>query len=197
MHDIKRAQRHGEDLLVQAETAARALAADDAERDASLARIDAAWDDLLFTEFHDILTGTSIPGAWDSVRAMQGRARITGEEVLYDTTPRWSYRTLPRVDEHQIVVLNTAPRPRRAFVEAEPYLDFDDWGDPLARRRGGRPVPFQEVQPDSNQLIPRILFEAEIGAAAARQFRVRADAAPPRPASSCSPPPAPRSRTAA
>ena len=107
MHDIKAAQRHGEQLLVQAEAAATALAADAAERDASLARLDAAWDDLLFTEFHDILTGTSIPSAWDSVRAMQGRARITGEEVLYDLTRRWSYRTFPRVDAHQIVVLNT------------------------------------------------------------------------------------------
>ncbi len=34
MHDIKAAQRHGEQLLVQAEAAARGLAADDAERDA-------------------------------------------------------------------------------------------------------------------------------------------------------------------
>ncbi len=33
MHDIKSAQRHGEQLLVQAERAATALAADDAERD--------------------------------------------------------------------------------------------------------------------------------------------------------------------
>ena len=36
MHDIKCAQRHGEQLLVQAETAANALAADAAERDAAL-----------------------------------------------------------------------------------------------------------------------------------------------------------------
>ena len=127
--------------------------------------IDAAWDDLLFTEFHDILTGTSIPSAWDSIRAMQGRARITGEEVLYDLTRRWSYRTLPRVDAHQVVVLNTDDRPRRAFVEAEPYLDFDDWGDRWISDETGAPVPFQEVQPDSNQLIPRILFEAEMPAA--------------------------------
>ena len=65
----------------------------------------AAWPDLLFTEFHDILTGTSIPAAWESVRAMQARARIGGEEVLYDLTRRWSYRTLPKVDAHQVVVL--------------------------------------------------------------------------------------------
>ena len=33
----------------------------DVEQSEYRARIDAAWDDLLFTEFHDILTGTSIP----------------------------------------------------------------------------------------------------------------------------------------
>lgn len=178
MHDIKAAQRHGEQLLVQAETAARAFSAGEAERDAALARLDAAWDDLLFTEFHDILTGTSIPGAWASVRAMQGRARIVGEEVLYEATRRWSYRVLPRIDEHQVVVMNTADRPRRAFIEAEPYLDFDDWQCRWLADETGRPVPFQQVQPDSNQLIPRILFEADIPATGSRQFQVRADAAP-------------------
>lgn len=180
MHDIKSAQRHGEQLLAQAE-AATALAADEAERDAALARLDAAWDDLLFTEFHDILTGTSIPAAWDGVRAMQGRARITGEELLFDLTRRWSYRTLPRVDDHQLVVLNTAPRPRRAFVEAEPYLDFDDWGDRWLADETGAPVPFQEIQPGSNQLIPRILFEADLPAAGSRQLRVRSGPRPPLP----------------
>src|SRR5262249_47667370 len=107
MHDIKSAQRRGEHSLDQAEWAATALAGDEAERRETLARIDRAWEDLLFTQFHDILTGTSIPSAWGSVRAMQGRARIVAEEVLFEVTRRWSYRTLPRVNEHQIVVLNT------------------------------------------------------------------------------------------
>ena len=178
MHDIKSAQRHAEQLLVQAETTARALAADQAEREAALARIDSAWEDLLFTEFHDILTGTSIPSAWSGVRAMQGRARITGEEVLYETTRRWSYRSLPRANEHQVVVLNTADRRRRAFVEAEPYLDFDDWQARWLADEQGSPVPFQQVQPESNQLIPRILFEADIPSAGSRQFQIRADTVP-------------------
>ncbi|MFO1143554.1 MAG: hypothetical protein U1E59_14455 [Amaricoccus sp.] len=178
MHDVKSAQRHGEELLVQAETATHALAGDAAEREAALARIDAAWPDLLFTEFHDILTGTSIPAAWESVRAMQGRARIAGEEVLYDLTRRWSYRTLPRVDAHQIVVLNTHEAPRHAFVEAEPYLDFDDWNDRWISDETGTPVAFQEVQPGSNQLIPRILVEADVPAAGSRQFQVHAGPRP-------------------
>ena len=179
MHDIKRAQRRGEELLDQAEKAARAFAASDVEQSEYRARIDAAWDDLLFTEFHDILTGTSIPSAWDSVRAKQGRARIVGEEVLFEATRRWSYRVLPRVNEHQVVVVNTDESPFSGFVEAEPYLDFDDWRGRWLADEAGRAVPFQEIQPDSNQLIPRILFPAEVGALSSRQFRVMQSGPPP------------------
>ncbi len=125
-------------LLAQAEEAARAFADDDAALADHLARLDDAWDDLLFTEFHDILTGTSIPSAWDSVRAMQGRARIAGEEVIYEATRRWSYRALPRVDEQQIVVINTGETPFAGYVEAEPYLDFDDWSDRWISDENGR-----------------------------------------------------------
>ena len=178
MHDIKQAQRRTEHLLGQAERAARALAGDATEAQASSDRLDAAWEDLLFTQFHDILTGTSIPSAWGSVRAMQGRARIIGEEVLLHATRRWSYRALPRVDAHQVMVLNTAERPFSGFVEAEPYLDFDDWGTRWISDEAGTAVPFQQLQPESNQLIPRILFHADIPAGGSRQFRVR-DEAPP------------------
>jgi alpha-mannosidase len=179
MHDIKSTQRHGEQLLDQAERAATAFATNASERQDHVARLDAAWDDLLFTEFHDILTGTSIPSAWGSVRAMQGRARIVGEEVLFEATRRWSYSTLPRVDEHQIVVVNTGDRPFKGIVEAEPYLDFDDWRQRWLSDEAGDPVPVQEVQPDSSQMIPRIIFSAEVGPAASRQFQVRNDPRPP------------------
>jgi alpha-mannosidase len=178
MHDIKQAQRRTEHLLGQAERAAGTLAADKSEAQAYLDRLDAAWEDLLFTEFHDILTGTSIPSAWGSVRAMQGRARIVGEEVLLQATRRWSYRALPRVDAHQIMVVNTAGQPFSGFVEAEPYLDFDDWGTRWISDEEGSAVPFQQIQPEANQLIPRILFHADISAGGSRQFRVRDDAPP-------------------
>lgn len=176
MHDIKQAQRHGEDLLVQAEAAVEAFIADGTDRAAAVARINAAWEDLLFTAFHDILTGTSIPSAWASVRAMQGRARITGEEILYDATRRQSYQALPRVNAQQIVVANPGPTDFRGFVEAEPYLDFDDWGDRWISDAAGEAVAFQQVQPESNQMIPRILFPADVPAFGARQFQVRGDA---------------------
>jgi alpha-mannosidase len=109
---------------------------------------------------------------------MQGRAWIGGEELLYEATRRWSYRKLPRVNEHQLVVINTDEAAFSGYVEAEPYLDFDSWrGRWLADERGGA-VPFQEIQPEANQLIPRILFAADIGPFSSRQFRVRDDVAP-------------------
>jgi alpha-mannosidase len=179
MHDIKSEQRRVELLLDQAERAAQAFAGNEEERREYEARLDAAWEDLLLTEFHDIITGTSIASAWPSVRAMQGRARITGEEMLYDATRRWSYRTLPRVNEHQIVVINTDATTFKGYVEAEPYLDFDDWRDRWLADENGNPVPFQQVQPEANQLISRILFPAEIGPIASRQFQVRSEKSPP------------------
>jgi alpha-mannosidase len=179
MHDIKCMQRHGERLLDQAEQAVAAFAADETERQEWLARLDKAWDDLLFTQFHDIVTGTSIPSAWGSVHALQGRARITGEEVLYEATRRWSYRMLPKVNEHTIVVINTGCHPSRGFVEAEPYLDFDDWGGRWLSDENGNPVAFQEIQPEAYQMIPRLLFPAGIAARAARRFHVRDGPSPP------------------
>lgn len=178
MHDIKYAQRRTEHLLEQARRAVETFAGDAAEKAAELQRLDTAWEDLLFTEFHDILTGTSIPSAWDSVRAMQGRARIVGEEVLLHTTRRWSYRGLPKANAHQVIVVNTSDRPFSGFVEAEPYLDFDDWNDRWISDEDGKAVPVQAIQPDSNQLIPRILFEASIPAGGSRSFQVRDEVAP-------------------
>ena len=139
MHDIKQHQRHGELLLEQAERAASVFA-EGAERDQLLARVDRAWPDLLFTEFHDILSGTSIPAAWESVRAMQGRAWITGEEVIYDATRRWARTTLPGADFQQIAVVNPGPGDWSGIVEAEPWLEFDVWGDRWLSTPEGQPV---------------------------------------------------------
>jgi alpha-mannosidase len=178
MHDIKSEQRHAEQLLDQAGRAVAIFAADAAERQACEARLDRAWEDLLFTEFHDILAGTSIPSAWRSVRAMQGRSRIIGEEVLVEVTRRWSYRSLPRVNDQQLIVINTDEAPFLGCVEAEPFLDFDDWGDRWLSDPAGNPVPFQQIQPEAHQLVPRILFPLEVPARGSRQLLVRHDPRP-------------------
>ncbi len=179
MGDIKRAQRHGEHLLDQAERAVVALSSDPAERSRHLAKIDAAWNDLLFTGFHDIVAGTATPTAWASCRAMQGRARVMGEEVVLDATRLWAHRALPPSHEHRIIVINTDDVPYDGFVECETWMDFELWQDRFLSTIDGLSVPFQQVQPDVTHRVPRLLFRTCIPPGAATTVLVRKGPPPP------------------
>jgi alpha-mannosidase len=178
MHDIKQEQRHGEHLLDQSGRLVEMLVEDAEEKRGFHNRIDAAWDDLLFTEFHDILAGTSIPAAWRSVRAMQGRARIIGEEVAVEATRRWARRALPPVNQQQIVILNPDEGGWDGMVEHEPYLDFDAWGRRWLSDAEGAPVDFQLIQPEAGAHVERVIFPASLTPGGHSQILVRDDDPP-------------------
>lgn len=181
MHDIKQNQHHGERLLEQAERAIELFSSSNAQKKDGNARLDTAWDDLLFTQFHDILAGTSSPSTWSSVRAMQGRAQIAGEEIIYEATRRWAREELPAVNHQQIAVANTSDAAWDDWMEHEPFLDFDSWGDRWISDLKGNPVPFQRIQPDGNIcFLHRILFRPKADAGAAAHYLVRDDAPPKR-----------------
>jgi len=166
-------------LLARAERAATTFAAG-RDRDFQLGRIDRAWEDLLFTEFHDILSGTSIPSAWEGVRAMQGRARIIGEEVVYETVRQWARRTLPSADFQQIAIVNPDREDWAGYIAHEPWLEFDVWGDRWLSTPEGEPIDFQLIQPEAQQGINRVVFPATVPAGDAVQVLVRDDPAPER-----------------
>lgn len=174
MGTVKRTQRQGEHLLDQAGRAIPWCSGDDATRRDMAARIDAAWEDLLFTAFHDIVTGTSVPSAWRSCRAMQGRARIIGEEVLLDVTRGWAARTLPGARGHEIVVVNTDDTPFDGIVEHETWLDHEVWEDRYLADADGEPIVFQQTQPESGFRVPRLLFPLCVPAHGAEVVRLYA-----------------------
>ena len=177
MHDVKQAQRRGEQLLEQAEDFICAFG-ESAWSSAHRERLDYAWDDLLFTQFHDILAGTSVPSAWPSVRAMQGRAYIMGEELITEVSRRWS-RTLPALNNQQIVVMNASSHPWEGCLEAEPFLDFDAWGERWLSTLDGAPVPYQRVQPEASiMLANRLLFPITVPAEGLTHLLVRDDTKP-------------------
>lgn len=178
MHDIKQQQQRGEHLLDQCERLVERFVEDEEEKRKLHTRLDGAWDDLLFTEFHDILAGTSVPSAWSSVRAMQGRAQITGEEIAVDVTRRWARRALPPIDEQQIVVINADAQPWEGFVETEPFLSFDVWRDRWLSDTGGRPIDFQLVQPEGFAHVERVLFPLSLAGGGFAQVLVRSDSRP-------------------
>lgn len=176
MHDIKQEQVRGEHRLDQAGQLVDRLSLTDAERLERHARLDAAWEDLLFTEFHDILAGTSIPSAWPGVRAMQGRARLAAEEVALETTRGWARARLASAGHQQLVVVNADDEPFDDLLEAEPLLDFDAWGGRWLADADGNLVPVQLVQPEASILLAnRILFPARAPAGGAGVYLVRDD----------------------
>ncbi|MBW3635106.1 MAG: alpha-mannosidase, partial [Armatimonadetes bacterium] len=128
MADIKRAQHRGEQFLAQTEAIVEHFSRDEAAKTQRKTRLEAAWRDLCFTQFHDILAGTSASQTWESVRAMQGRARIEGEEIALETTRIWARNELPPVNFQQIVLFNPNDETWRGVIEHEPFLDFDFWG---------------------------------------------------------------------
>lgn len=178
MHDIKQAQIRGEHLLDQAERAIGHWVEEPERAAAYRHRVDAAWEDLLFTEFHDVLSGTSIPSAWQSVRAMQGRAWITGEEVVLGASRRWARAHLPAVNHQQLVVMNPDSESWEGMVEVEPWLDFDVWGSRWLSDEAGTPVPFQQVQPEGQLRVSRIIFPAQVEPGGVLQRLVRDDPVP-------------------
>jgi alpha-mannosidase len=176
MHDIKQAQRHGEHLLGQCGEAIRQWSFGKKEKDERLARLDRAWDDLLFTQFHDILAGTSFPSAWQGVRDMQGRARLAAEEILTETTRRWARRKLPKINHQQIALFNAGADDWDDVVECEPFLDFQRWGDRWLSDEAGNPIEFQMIQPEA--AVPfslRTVFRTRIPARSAKIVLVRDD----------------------
>ncbi|HEX5912049.1 MAG TPA: glycoside hydrolase family 38 C-terminal domain-containing protein, partial [Rubrobacter sp.] len=179
MHDIKQQQQRGEHLLDQCGRLIDGFVDDEEESRELHGRIDVAWDDLLFTAFHDVLAGTSVPAAWDSIRAMQGRARIAGEEVVVETTRRWARRKLPPLDEQQIVVINPDEAPWEGVVEAEPFLSFDAWGNRWLSDLQDRPIDFQAVQPDAAAHVERVIFPLRLAGGQSAQILVRTDRRPP------------------
>ena len=173
MQSVKQEQRRGEHLLTQAEAAIGHFG-DDAEKADLTAKLDLAWEDLLFTEFHDILAGTSIERAWPSVHALHGRARIAGEEIVTHVTRRFARTTLPKENHQQIVVINPGPADFDGLIEHEPFLDFDAFGDRRLIDAEGRPVPLQFVQPQSTiMLTPAIVFPAKVRAGEVAVFTLR------------------------
>ncbi|MFY7817621.1 MAG: glycoside hydrolase family 38 C-terminal domain-containing protein [Akkermansiaceae bacterium] len=166
MHDIKQIQHRGERLLEQAEELAHVFSIDETCKKTSIGRLNEAWKDLAFTQFHDILAGTSVPSSYISTRHMQGRASIVGEEEIVRISRRHARNTLPCENEQRLVFLNASAHLFGGFIECEPFIDFDDWGDRWFADENGQPVPFQLIasEPSMGAMVHRAVLPIEIPA---------------------------------
>ncbi|HET7572043.1 MAG TPA: hypothetical protein VFJ77_05160 [Gaiellaceae bacterium] len=157
MHEIKQRQRRVEEKLVRAEEIAAATGSGDAGE-----RLAAAWDDVLFTAFHDVIAGTCVRSAWESVRALQGRAEIAAEEATYEALRAAAARELPRPPHTQVAAFNADAEAWEGLLELEPFIDYDDWGARWVSEADGAPVPYQLVDAQADVFMTRVLIPARI-----------------------------------
>lgn len=183
MHEMKQTQHRGERLLEQAEELANAFCADQDYTQRSIARIDGAWKDFAFTQFHDILAGTSVPSSYISTRHMQGRASIIGEEEIVRLSRRYARSVLDGEDVQRLVTLNASEQPFDGHIECEPFIDFDDWRDRWFADEEGNPVPFQLItsEPNAGSMVHRAVLPLEIPAKGKRVLKLLDGGAPPAP----------------
>ena len=174
MHEVKQLQHRGERLLEQAEVLANVFTTDGRQRLESLQRIDTAWEDLAFTQFHDILAGTSIPVSYVSTRHLQGRAGIAAEEEIVRITRRHARALIAPENVQRLVLMHGGSEPFDGCVECEPFIDFDDWNERWFADENGTPVPFQLVTSEANMgpMIHRIVLPVTIPAQGKRVLQI-------------------------
>ncbi|MCD6284302.1 MAG: alpha-mannosidase [Anaerolineae bacterium] len=185
---IKQQHRALENALYAAEkmasTAALQRLIDYPKRD-----LDAAQRALLFSEFHDILPGSSIqPVEETSLRLLHhglellSRVRARAFFALAQGQPRAVEGRIP------ILVYNPHPFPVHATVQCEFQLADINWSDAYTQvvaTRNGKPLPTQvehELGNVNTDWRKRVIFNAELSPSRINRFDCRLDLLPQKPA---------------
>ncbi|MHB1294719.1 MAG: alpha-mannosidase [Anaerolineae bacterium] len=162
---IKRENREAEHTLPQAERwdALAAVATGAAPATADLA---AAWEPVLFNQFHDILAGTSIRAAYEDVWDGYQKARETADRVQGKALAALSAHVNVQDGPRPVMVWNPLAWDRTDLVSLEVPLggwrhDFRGAcypGQPVIRDEDGAEVPSQlvDVELDFNTYIAHI-----------------------------------------
>ncbi len=154
--EIKANNRRAEHLLLAAERAAsmaRALVGCPYPS----GRLTEAWKTLLFTQFHDILAGTSLPEAYRDARDAVGHACHTASSVLYTAAHSIAANVDTTGSGNAAILLNTLPWDVRVPVEVER-------GSAHIADAAGRPIYAQAVEPTTVAGQRRSCFVADIPA---------------------------------
>ncbi|NLC55793.1 MAG: alpha-mannosidase, partial [Armatimonadetes bacterium] len=153
------------------------------------ADLNAALRDLLTSEFHDILPGTSIqPVEESSLRLMDhaleilSRLKARAFFALSAGQPKAAEGEIP------ILVYNPHPYPVRTTIECEFQLQDQNWTDTFTLPtvyQHGQPLPCQVEREQSNVALDwrkRVVFAAELAPSQMSRFDCRLETRPAKPA---------------
>ncbi|MEP7293281.1 MAG: glycoside hydrolase family 38 C-terminal domain-containing protein [Chloroflexota bacterium] len=172
---IKRWNRLAENRLIAAEK--WSLLAAWVNQQPYPAEFKRAWKSVLFSQFHDILAGTSLEAAYDDARDSYGEALAIADRSLNYAIQSfaWNVKIAPQDGMKPILVFNPNTWAVQANVELESYrpketamlLDDQD-----------RTIPFQIVQSTTVTSRVRISFMADLPALGYRTYRLITEGKP-------------------
>ncbi len=87
-------------------------------------KFNSSWETLLFTQFHDILAGTSIKEAYEEIKAMHGGIEATVNKIMVYTTQSIARDIDTQGKGEPLVVFNTTSFERTIPIETDiPWRD--------------------------------------------------------------------------
>lgn len=173
--DQKWYNRRCEDMLYQAELFAT-IALRIAQQPYPKTRLEKAWKQTLFNQFHDILPGSSIPEVFIEANELWQTALQSSYEVLQEALAAISAEIeLPRSPQAEAIpvfVFNALSWPRSEIVAvalpAEPQQASDSWqivdtdGQCITTQIVSQvPQAAQQSYPPTGLATPHLLFQAE------------------------------------
>jgi len=153
---IKRWNRRAEHLLMSAERFA-AMAEWTVAHPYPGADLATAWQALLFTQFHDILAGTSLPEAYRDARDAIGFASHIAGRALHGALQAIGSQVDTRGPGNAVLVFNPLPWAVRGPIEIER-------GAPNIAGSDGTPIAAQAIQPTTTSGQRRSCFVADLPA---------------------------------
>ncbi|MEM3715912.1 MAG: glycoside hydrolase family 38 C-terminal domain-containing protein [Candidatus Bathyarchaeia archaeon] len=164
--EVKRNNRVAENLLLTAEKAA-VLTYILFKRSYPQESLTKAWKKLLFSQFHDILAGTSIVEAYEDVRNMHGEALSEGSIILNNAIQTLASKIDTRGPGTPIIVFNPHSWSIRFPIEVEGVNGEGGLVDFY-----GRTIPMQRIKSSANvgDWRQRIVFIAEVPALGYRVY---------------------------
>ena len=136
------------------------------------ARIENAWKNVLFNQFHDILAGTSIPDAYEDSRDELGQAKSEADSITTTVLLRELVKLGPE-NEQRLVVFNPTDAPFDGCIVHEPWLESRTTPEALLDEKKHE-VEFQLVQAESVRTNCRnMAWTTHIPPRSSRTFYIR------------------------
>lgn len=174
--EVKRLNRRAEHALMRTErwafVAARYLGLPFPR-----AMLQEAWETVLFQQFHDILAGTSIQGAYEDTRDAYGSALWTAELHSNRVLQRLAAQVRTAGEGRAVLVFNPLPWPVQSVVEV-PETVKRELGDRVRIvDDSGQDVPQQPIDGNRVEAVA-LAFSAEVPGLGYRTYRAVADETP-------------------